>query len=342
MVAGSPGVVAYMTMNPVATVVIATLLSALLVGAVRRYALHNAILDRPNHRSSHAIATPRGGGAGIVATILLMFAVATLGQSAMDWRLLLALLGIFPTAIAGWLDDQRGLTVAARLGAHLVSGLLLLPLAVAPGYGTAVALVLATGWIAATLCAINVVNFIDGVDGLIGLQGVVLGLHLATLGGLSAPGALLGAAMAGACAGFLLWNWAPARIFLGDVGSGSLGVVGVIGGILVWQAGQWPFLAIFLPLVPIFLDASVTMWRRARARERLSRAHRAHLYQRLANGGWGHARVAVLYGAAAGLGVAAAHAANTPAWPAIPATYVVLLLGGGILLDRQVPLKTAG
>ena len=329
-------------MNPVTTVVLAALLSALLVGAVRRYALRNAILDLPNDRSSHAIATPRGGGLGILATTLLMFAVGTLEQSAMDWRLLLALLGVFPTAVAGWLDDQRGLAVASRLGAHVVSGLLLLPLALAPGYGGAVALVLAAGWIAATLAAINVVNFIDGIDGLIGLQGVVFGLHLATLGAFSTPGALLGTAMAGACVGFLLWNWAPARIFLGDVGSGSLGVLGMIGGILVWRAGEWAFLAIFLPLVPIFLDASVTILCRARAGERLYRAHRAHLYQRLANGGWGHARVAVLYAAAAGLGVAVARAAQTPAWPAILVGYVVLLLGTGIALDRQVPLRTGG
>ena len=232
-----PGGVGYVTANPVTTVVLATLLSALLVGAVPRYGLRKAILDRPNDRGSHAIATPRGGGAGILAATLLMFAVAAPEQSAMDWRLLLAFLGVLPTAIVGWIDDQRGLAVASRLGAHVVSGPLLLPLALAPGYGSTVAVVLATGWIAATLSAINVVNFIDGIDELIGLQGVVFGLHLATLGAFSITGALLGTAMAGV-----------RRIPPLELGPGthlprrrrlrSLGVLGMIGGILVWRAGE--------------------------------------------------------------------------------------------------------
>ena len=162
------------------------------------------------------------------------------------------------------------------------------------------------------------------------------------MGAFGTPGAVLGIGWAGACLGFLFWNWAPAHIFLGDVGSGALGVLGVVGGVLVLHEGEWAFLAVFLPLVPIFLDASVTLLRRAWAGEKVYKPHRVHLYQRLANGGWGHSRVTWLYAAASAVGVAVAHTASTPAWPAILAAYIVLILGTGAALDRRVPLAISG
>jgi UDP-N-acetylmuramyl pentapeptide phosphotransferase/UDP-N-acetylglucosamine-1-phosphate transferase len=286
----------------IAIVVGVAVTSWLLVAVLREYALAQGLLDVPKERSSHAVPTPRGGGIGPVAATIIGYIVAV-PESALDWRIMVALAGVLPTAYAGWLDDKISLPVWPRVAAHLASGVLILPLALGSSPPTMVTILLGAAWLVATVSAINVVNFIDGIDGLIGLQSLVFAAHLAMLGGIDSPGGILGLALAAASAGFLIWNWAPARIFLGDAGSGSVAVLCLTGGILVWKAGNWPFVAVFLPLLPIFLDATVTILRRARRGEDLTSAHRSHLYQRLANDGrWGHARVSLLYGGVAAVG----------------------------------------
>lgn len=272
------------------------------VGLLRYYALGRGVLDQPNERSSHGTPTPRGGGAGLVAAAVLGFVLLS-GREALGWRVVLALLGILPTALVGWLDDHKSVSVSTRIGAHLVSASMILPLAIGSGASPWIVAILSVGWIIAVLSAINVVNFIDGIDGLIGLQALALGVHFAVLS--QSQGRSLGLALAVASAAFLIWNWTPAKIFLGDVGSGSLAVIGVVGGILVWRGGNRPFIVVFLPLVAIFLDASVTILGRWRRGESLTAAHRTHLYQRLANeAGWGHARASALYGVIAALATA--------------------------------------
>lgn len=280
---------------------IAAVLSCGLVGLVRHYALRKAILDHPSDRSSHTVPTPRGGGLGLVVALLI-----AVGVTALDGRitaqLALALGGIIVTAVVGWMDDHRGVVVGARLATHLAASATLLPLAVSPepvpawlGQGAVL------WWLFWTVSAINVVNFMDGIDGLIGLQALVFGTYLLVLGSEGGFARAFGAALAGASLGFLLWNWAPARIFLGDVGSGALGIAMVLGGLLLMREGRVGVVVAYLPLYPIFLDATVTIVRRARRGEPLTVAHRSHLYQQLANGGWGHARVAAFYGCLAAL-----------------------------------------
>jgi Fuc2NAc and GlcNAc transferase len=273
--------------------------SWILVGLIRRYAISRNVVAQPTARGSHQAPIPRGGGAGLVIAAIGCF-IAAIGVDAMDWKLAFALAGVVPAAAVGWIDDHASLPVLPRVAAHVASGLLIAPLAVgeATSVSAAAAVVL---WTVITVSAINVVNFMDGLDGLIALQAVIFGAHLAFLGGDgNHAGQLLGLSLAGAAAGFLIWNWAPAKIFLGDVGSGSLAVLGVIGGILAWRRSGFQFIAVFLPLFPIFLDALITVLRRLRRGESLTQAHRQHLYQRLANEmGLGHARVAAAYGLSA-------------------------------------------
>jgi Fuc2NAc and GlcNAc transferase len=142
-----------------------------------------------------------------------------------------------------------------------------------------------------------------------------------------------GLALAGASAGFLVWNWPPAKIFLGDVGSGTLGILFVFGGLLLIREGQASVVTAFLPLYALFLDASVTLARRLRRGERVVQAHRSHLYQRLANGGWGHARVSLLY---AGVALIALPVAALPADSRSLgiAAYSIGVLALGVALDR--------
>lgn len=286
------------------TFALAAVVAALLVGLARWDAVRRGLMDHPLERSSHSIPTPRGGGLGLLLAVgIALFAAFDVTAASRD--VLVAAAAVALVASIGWWDDHGGAAVRVRLVVHLVAGVLIVPLALAAPTPVQGYLSIAW-WIFWTVSAINVVNFIDGIDGLIGLQALLYGLFVALVATPGGGPQLAGLALAGASLGFLGWNWSPARIFMGDVGSGALGVVFVLLGAGLVAEGNVGFVAAYTPLAVIFLDAAVTLVRRARRGERLSEAHRSHLYQRLANGGLGHARVASLYGAlSAACGVAA-------------------------------------
>lgn len=319
----------------------AFVLSYALVGWVRRYALAAKLLDVPNERSSHVAPTPRGGGLGLIAALALVvggFGSRSAGSTASVALILVATIAV---ATVGWLDDRRSLPVLPRLAAHLAAGLVVglvaLGMSRAPGLQAGIGAMVWFGWWAfVTVAAINVVNFMDGIDGLIAATMTVYGAHLALHAPAGSVASALAIALACACAGFLVWNWAPAKIFLGDVGSGALGVAAVCAGLIATPAFALGSVDAFLPLLPLCADAALTIAGRARRGERLTSAHRSHLYQRLANGGWGHAAVSALYGVAAAVGavVAAVPAARGEALAALRGGYVVAVVGAGLWLDR--------
>jgi Fuc2NAc and GlcNAc transferase len=317
------------------------LVSWLAVGAFRRYALSHGVLDVPNERSSHAAPTPRVGGAG--ALVAIAIGLTLVEPIIWSGRTGVAMLAVVPTAIVGWLDDHgHVLPVRSRFLAHMASGFLILPLAVQGLASPAVVVLAALAWLLATVSAINVINFMDGIDGLIGAQTAIFGAHLMLLshgGGITWG---VGLSLAAAMLGFLVWNWAPARVFLGDVGSGSLAVLGLIGGVLAWQLRVVPFVGVFLPLLPIFLDASVTIARRARRGEQVTAAHRQHLYQRLANDArLGHATVSSLYGIAAALGSVVVLVVTTRPRAGY-AAYAAAILGAGVIAEGLIRRRTGG
>lgn len=322
-------------MRNIATLIAVAVASALLVDWIRHYALARDILDRPTHRSSHKLPVPRGGGLGvIVATVLGYLAIQT---QTPPWALGLALSAVVPTALVGWLDDRRGLAVGSRFSAHVLSALLILPLALGGSPTKLATVASAVAWILVAVSAINVVNFVDGIDGIIGLQAIVFGVHIAVLAPSGSPATMLGLCIAAASIGFLFWNWPPARIFLGDVGSGAIALLGLVAGVLLWRENEWPFVSVFLPLFPIFLDAASTILRRRRRGEKLTQAHRSHLYQRLANdGGWGHNRVSLAYAAASAAATGAAYFGGSRL--AASGLYMGMVMIAGYLLDRSVPL----
>lgn len=273
----------------------ATGLSVLFVFFVRRRALLRGLLDRPNARSSHSVPTPRGGGLGLVLAFVISFVVAS--SESFGVAEVSALIGVLLVAGIGWVDDHGGASVRVRLVMHLMAGALLLPLVRAmPLIGLPLWVGVAW-WIFWTVAAINVVNFMDGIDGIIGLQTLVFGGYVVLVGDPGSTATTAGLALAGASLGFLYWNWSPARIFMGDVGSGALGVIIVMVGAFLMRDGRTGFVAAYSPLLPLFLDATLTLIARRRRGEKLSDAHRTHLYQRLANGGLGHGRVAMGFGA---------------------------------------------
>lgn len=310
--------------SPWIVLLVSFVLSAGAVDLVRRHALRRRLLDIPNERSSHSTPTARGGGLGVIIVISgAWLAIIATAEAIARPELLWTVGAMIAVATVGWLDDRAGLGVVPRLAVHALAGLAVAVLSVRLGWPWWIGI----AWLLWTVSSINVVNFMDGIDGLIASQTVIATLFMAWLApptGIARPFAL---AVAGAAAGFLLWNWPPARIFLGDVGSGALGFALVVTGALAIAEAETDVVRVFLPLFPLFLDASWTIVQRARRGERLTTAHRSHLYQRLANGGWGHGRVTTLYGAAA---IAGALVASVPGpaarWPSIVAYGVVVLI----------------
>jgi UDP-N-acetylmuramyl pentapeptide phosphotransferase/UDP-N-acetylglucosamine-1-phosphate transferase len=257
----------------------------------------SGVLDRPNPRSSHAVPTPRGGGIAVVGAVVLAWAavMAATGALGRDWAVLVAALGL---AVMSWRDDRAGLPVHVRLAGHAVAVLAALwsmPEAAGlfgawlPAWLGLAAIALAWLWF------VNLFNFMDGIDGLAGGEALSLGLGVAAVALLAGADSALWAmagAVAAAALGFLVWNWQPARIFLGDVGSVPLGFL--LGYLLLKlaAAGQWQA-ALILPLY-FLADASITLALRAARGERVWQAHKDHFYQRAVAGGMSHAQVAVL------------------------------------------------
>jgi Fuc2NAc and GlcNAc transferase len=263
--------------------------------AVLRYALARDLLDHPNDRSSHAAPTPRGGGLGIVGAFLAgLAALYALGEINVMLFAAVAGGGIAIAAV-GFVDDHGHLSPSVRLAVHFVAVAWALywlcgmpPLPVGGGYvldGPAWTAVGAVGlvWL------LNLYNFMDGIDAIAGVEAVCVGLGAALLAG--SPVWVL---VAAAAAGFLVLNWPPARIFMGDVGSGFLGFV---LGVLAVDAAAWeqlPLASSAILLGVFLVDATVTLVRRWLHGERLSQAHRSHAYQHAARRFGGHRPVVLV------------------------------------------------
>jgi UDP-N-acetylmuramyl pentapeptide phosphotransferase/UDP-N-acetylglucosamine-1-phosphate transferase len=239
-------------------------------------------MDHPNERSLHATPTPRIGGLGIMAGLLV--AAGWLADAA----LLPVVLGAFALAAVSVLDDVRGLPVRVRFLAHFVAA-----------GGCLLALGLnAWGLLAGTVVVVwttNLYNFMDGSDGLAGGMAVIGfgALALAAWLGDATELAVFCAAIAAAALAFLRFNFPPARVFMGDAGSIPLGFMAATLGILGALQHVWPWLFPLLVFSPFIVDASVTLARRALSGEKVWQAHRSHYYQRVVLLGATHRQLAL-------------------------------------------------
>lgn len=283
-------------------------------GLVRSWLLARGILDKPNERSSHRTPTPRGGGIALLAVLLPAWGLT-------EPRLLPILALALALAAVGWWDDLKGLAPWPRLAAQVVAvgfGLWhLAPIAgglLPPVLDYALAGIL---W----LWFINLFNFMDGIDGIASVEAISV-MTFATLlifwqrGEPSIVFALL--VVVAAAAGFLIWNWPPARIFMGDAGSGFLGF---FVGSIAWATIVRGRLSIWVWLILLgafIVDATVTLLRRWVGGARLAEAHRSHAYQRLSRKYRSHLKVTlgILLLNALWLDPLAYLAAARPAWGA--------------------------
>ncbi|MFI8747736.1 glycosyltransferase family 4 protein [Pseudomonas sp. NPDC077186] len=261
--------------------------SLVMTGALRRYALSRSLMDIPNARSSHSVPTPRGGGVAIVLAFLAALPILALADL-LHWTVMWALLGAGAgVAVIGFLDDHGHIAARWRLLGHFVGAIWALfwlgglpPLSL---FGISFDL----GWLGHALAALylvwllNLYNFMDGIDGIASLEAICVCIGGALLFVLSghAGEAALPLLMAAAVAGFLFWNFPPARIFMGDAGSGFLGVsLGILSLQAAWVAPQ--LLWSWLILLGVFVvDATFTLLRRLLRGDKVYEAHRSHAYQ---------------------------------------------------------------
>ncbi|MQX38091.1 glycosyl transferase [Roseospira navarrensis] len=321
--------------GPLVLAVAAAVLSLIAVRLLERWLHARAVLDHPNDRSSHAVPTPRGGGLGLLAAALPLLIWDALssgtGGPALPWVMLVGGVGL---AALSWRDDLRPLPAIPRLSGHLLAcygALWALPLpgpvfqGLLPGPLDMLAAGLLWAWF------VNLFNFMDGIDGISGVQTIALGTALALVAAATAVPLPVAAPLilAGAAAGFLVWNWHPARIFLGDVGSVPLGYL--LGGMLLMLAahGQWAA-ALIAPLYYL-ADATLTLLGRLARGHSPTQAHRDHAYQVAVRAGLSHARVSMVVAGLNALLVALALATAAGPLPAAVAVALAALLVGGVL-----------
>jgi len=260
-------------MTLTAATAIAFVASLLIVAAMKRV----AVLDIPNDRSSHGRPTPRGGGIAIVVVTI----AGALSLVPHTWPLMAAA-GVI--AIMSWIDDVKHLSPAIRFPIQILAAC-----AVVYVYGPRQPLfaAMAVFWIVGVT---NAYNFMDGIDGIAGTQAMLGGVAWFAI--TRNPIALL---IAASSLGFLIYNWQPASIFMGDVGSAFLGFT--FASLPLLEHNRFAPLAMVLVLFPFLVDSGLTLAHRALKRKRIWEAHREHLYQRLVIAGWSHRGVTMLYGA---------------------------------------------
>lgn len=279
-------------------------------------------MDKPNERSLHVVPVPRIGGICIFGGVGVAAIFAGAPAPALSLLLALALL----LAAVSFVDDLRGLPFSIRLLAHLAAAAVWAQWAI----GTtdillAGAAVIAIGWMT------NVFNFMDGSDGLAGGMATIgFAAYALALAEAAPELATLCTATAAAAAAFLLFNFHPARAFMGDAGSVPLGFLAGAIGVLGWQRQYWSLWFPALVFAPFILDASVTLAKRGLRGERVWQAHREHYYQRLVRMGWGHRSTALAEYVAMIYCAAAALALNSmdvlPQWAALSGILLPMVL----------------
>lgn len=260
-------------------------IATLVVGWLARAHVARLAIDEPNARSLHTVPVPRTGGIGMLLGIAAGWALI---GAALPWAIWVAAAMVIAVSL---LDDLRGLSAAVRLTVHLLAAVLSATTLLSGETPLLlISVILAIGWMS------NLYNFMDGSDGLAGGMALFgfLAYAIAAFWAGSTQFALINLAVAAAAAGFLVHNFHPARIFLGDAGAVPTGFFAATFGLTGWLQHDWTWWFPFLVFSPFIVDASLTLLRRLLAGARVWEAHRDHYYQRLVLLGLGHRNTAFI------------------------------------------------
>jgi Fuc2NAc and GlcNAc transferase len=263
-------------------------LSVCLTYTIKVIAEKKSIMDIPNNRSAHTRPTPRGGG---LAIIVIFYIGLFYLRDSIESRLFYALLFALPVAIIGILDDFFTLSSKIRLLTHSISAIGTLYYVAAVNEIDFGIFVFQGEWVnilafISILWVTNLYNFIDGIDGYAGSQALIIGLALFLL--FANP---LGLVIVAASLGFLIFNWNRASIFMGDVGSATLGFLFAI--FIFYDTGEGNIFIWLILLSLLWVDTTVTLIRRWRNGEAITQGHNKHAYQRLVQSGWSHSKVSL-------------------------------------------------
>ena len=291
---------------PFLVFILLTILTYAGVYWIRHLAVQRHILDHPNERSSHSVPTPRGGGLGIVAVVIVTVIVFGIVRG-FDRQSLVTIAAGVLLAWLGWRDDVHSLSSRMRFGVQALAVIIAM---LGLGYFKSVTIPLFgelhLGWFGIPITflwilgLINAYNFMDGIDGFAGGVALAAGLGWMLLsssnGGLENPLAFwMALAIAAGSLGFLGHNWPPARIFMGDVASTFLGFSFAVLPLMSAGWGGDPLMFGTAILWTFIMDAGLTFLRRLAKREDVFAAHRTHLYQRLVISGIRPAIVSALF-----------------------------------------------
>ena len=275
-------------------IIIAIILSIIITYLVRLFAIKKSIIDTPNERSSHSNPTPRGGGLAIVIVWLSAISYLYLKNEIED-KLFYALLSVLPLVIIGLLDDVFSLSPKLRilfqiitvgLGLYFLGGVTTFNIGF---YSASNLYVLTLLFFIGALWFINLYNFLDGIDAYASVQAIFMALAIF----LFTHNNILLFLIAAIC-GFLFWNWPKAKIFMGDVGSTTLGYTLYILGIYFNNIGEFNIINWLIISALFWFDATLTLLRRFKNKEKLSVAHKKHAYQRIVQFGYSHQKTVLI------------------------------------------------
>lgn len=283
------------------------LLTVIGTGYLLKWLKRKSIFDVPNERSSHQNPTPVGGGLIIVFVCLGLFLIYSLLSEKPVSKSYFA--GAILVSVISWLDDLFSVPIIIRFIFHsLAAGLVVYAAGVSSSINLPLIGVINFGffsniiWFLWIVWLINAYNFMDGIDGIAGVQAVTAGLSWALTGYLISSFDIetFGLIIASSCAGFLLFNWQPAKIFMGDVGSAFLGFTFAVMPLLITgkvNSFAIDFLLVSVIFVWLFVfDSLRTLFVRLLAGEKIWQPHRRHIYQRLIIKGLSHQKVSLIYG----------------------------------------------
>lgn len=299
------------------------LISLWFIGRAGKFGL----IDIPNTRSSHTVPTSRGGGIGIVIGALAALSACYLfGLAEVAARYMTIAVGFFAMAMLGFCSDRFNTSAIARIIFQVIIAVMMVWLVGCPASLAIGGLVIPFGRLGAVFSVIwliavtNFYNFMDGIDGLAAAQGMIAGIGVALFGAILGDRSFIsmGLVLFGATAGFFILNFPPARIFMGDTGSYSLGLY-IASFALIDKRLAVP---IAMVLGVFLFDASVTLANRLVKGEEWYLAHRSHFYQRAVKLGYGHLRVTSILSAVMAILTALACAYL---W-ALPAAQIIIVI----------------